>query len=132
MPYDPQVSDPQRDPYSPASPDAAWLPDAVGPDGVRVTLRVEPRVDRLRRLRFMLSTPAPLTDPLGTYFDYQTLPGLVQRYLLGDRWAVDVEADNGVRCRVKATNRDEAITYARQIQGGVQADGVAFLRTFAR
>jgi len=104
----------------------------VGPDGVRVTLRVEPAVDRLRRLRFLLSAPAPLTDPIGTYFDYRTLPGLVQRYLLGDRWAVDVEADNGARCRVKATNRDDAIAYARQIHDGVQADGVAFLRTFAR
>jgi hypothetical protein len=80
----------------------------------------------------MFFVPEPLTDPVGTAFDYGTLPGLVQRYLLRDRWAVDIEADNGERCRVSAPNRDQALAYARRIHAGVQEQGVAFLSTFAR
>ena len=125
------MNDHRRELYSPSSPDAGQLPDTVGPDGVRVTLRVEPAVDRLRRWRYMWSTPAVLSDPVGTYVDYRTLPGIVQKHLLGDRWAVEVEADNGERCRVQATSRDEALGYAQQIHEGVTTDGVAFLKTFA-
>jgi len=47
-------------PYGSASRGAGWLPDAVGSDGVRVTLQVEPAVDRLRRWRHLWSVPAPL------------------------------------------------------------------------
>ena len=79
----------------------------------------------------MWSTPAVLSDPVGTYLDYRTLPGLVQKYMLRDRWAVEVEADNGERCRVNAASRDEAIEYATKIHEGVVKGGVAFLRTFA-
>jgi hypothetical protein len=47
-------------PSGSASRGAGWLPDAVGPDGVRVTLQVEPAVERLRRWRHLWSVPAPL------------------------------------------------------------------------
>lgn len=120
------------DPYGTSSPNAGWLPEVAGPDGVHMTIRVEPAVDRLRRWRRMTSTPDPLTSPVATAFDYGVLPGLVQRYLLGNAWAVDVEADNGERCGVKAATRDDALQYARQVQAGVLDGGVAFLRTFAR
>jgi hypothetical protein len=97
-----------------------------------VTIRVEPAVDRLRRWRRMTSAPDPLTSPVATAFDYRVLPGLVQRYLLRNAWVVDVEADNGDRCRVKAATRDDALQYARQIQAGVSDAGIGFLHTFAR
>ena len=126
------VSTERPDPYSSASRGAGWLPNAVGPDGVRVTLRVDPAVDRLRRWRHLWAVPEPLTAPIATAFEYRTLPGLVQRHLLKDRWAVDVETDNGDRCRVKAQNRDDALDYARQIHAGIQEHGVGFLRSFAR
>ena len=80
----------------------------------------------------MTSTPEPLTSPVSTAFEYGVLPGLVQRYVLHNAWAVDVEADNGDRCRVKAATRDDALEYTRQIQAGVRANGAAFIRTFAR
>lgn len=121
----------RRELYSPRDPDAGELPDAVGPDGVRVTLRVEPAVDRLRRWRFLIFTPPIVTDPARTYVGYRWLPGVVQRRLLGDRWAVDVEADSGARVRVSATDRDEAIAHARRIHAGVTEQGVAFLDTLA-
>lgn len=79
----------------------------------------------------MFATPAVLTDPVDTYVDYRVLPRLVQRYLLRGRWAVEVEADSGERCRVKASTREDAIQYAGQIHDGVQEQGVRFLRTFA-
>jgi len=80
----------------------------------------------------MFFTPAVLTQPVDTYANYRVLPGLVQRYLLRDRWVVNVEVDSGERCRVRADNRTAAIEYARQIHEGVQEQGVAFLRSFAR
>ncbi|WP_244931865.1 hypothetical protein [Nocardioides sp. W7] len=124
--------DHRRELYSPASPEAGQLPDAVGPDGVRVTLRAEPAIDRVRRWRFLFFTPPVLTDPARAYAGYRVAPGLVQRYLLRDRWAVDVEADNGERCRIPAKDRAAAVDYARQVHAGVEEQGVAFLRTFAR
>jgi hypothetical protein len=126
------VKDHRRELYSPVSPGAVQVPDVAGPDGVRVTLRVEPAVDRLRRWRFKLFTPRVLTDPAATYVGYRILPDLVQKHLLRGCWAVEVEADGGERCRVSAANRDEAIEYARQIRSGVEDQGVPFLRTFAR
>ncbi len=125
------AADHRRELYGQSSPDAGQLPDTTGPDGVRVTLRVEPAVDRLKRLRYLWSTPAVITDPFGTYLDFRALPGLVQKYLLRDRWAVRVEADNGERCRVKASSSDEALAYATKIHEGVAKEGVAFVRTFA-
>ena len=124
-------ADHRRELYSPASPSAGQLPDTTGPDGVRVTLRVEPAVDRLKRLRYLWSTPAVVTDPFGTYIDFRTFPGLIQKYVLQDRWAVVVEADNGARCRVNAASCEEAVRSATKIREGVVRDGVAYLRTLA-
>ncbi|WP_459985536.1 hypothetical protein [Nocardioides sp. AN3] len=123
--------DHRRELYSPTSQDALQVPDVAGPDGVRVTLRIEPAVDRLRRWRFMVATPKVLTDPAETYLSYRVLPDLVQRYVLGDRWAVEVEADSGERTRVHASTRNDAIEHARKIHDGIARQGVAFLRTFA-
>jgi hypothetical protein len=122
----------RREVYSPVSAKARQVPDVAGPDGVRVTLRVEPAVDRLRRWRFMFFTPPVLTQPVDAYVRYRVLPDLVQKYVLRDRWAVDVEADSGERCRVKADTQAQAIDYARQIHDGVAQEGVVFLRTFPR
>ena len=79
----------------------------------------------------MVATPRVLTDPAETYVSYRVLPDLVQRYVLRDRWAVEVEADSGERTRVQAGTRDDAIEYARQIHDGIANQGVAFLKTFA-
>lgn len=119
----------RREIYSPVSATARQLPDVFGPDRVRVTLRVEPAVDRLRRWRFMLSAPPVLTQPFDTYVSYRILPGLIQKYVLRNRWAVDIEADSGEHCRIRADSRGHAIYVAREVSEGVQHEGVAFLRT---
>lgn len=121
MPDDPQ------DPYQATSAGAGWMPDVSGPDGVRVTIRIEPAVDRWRRWRNLITTPDPLAPAVVRRFDYQALPGLVQRYLLRDRWVVDVEADTGERCRVPAANQRDAIANAHRIHAGIQRDGLGFL-----
>jgi hypothetical protein len=125
------TKDHRRDVYSPVSPDAAQAPDAIGPDGIRVTIRVEPAVDRLLRMRSIFFTPPVLTDPAQAYLDYRVLPKFVQEKVLRGRWAIAVEADNGEKCRVKARTRDDALTYAREIHDGVVKQGIPFLRTFA-
>jgi hypothetical protein len=124
--------DHRRELYSPTSQDALRVPDVAGPDGVHVTLRIEPAVDRFRRWRFMFFTPRVVTAPTATYVSYRVLPDLVQQYLLRDRWAVAVEADSGEHCRVDAESREGAIELARQIHDGLAEHGVAFLKTFAK
>ena len=123
--------DHRRELYSAASAEARQLSDAAGPDKVRVSVRVEPAVDRLLRWRLKLFTPAVLTDPVDTHVEYRVLPRLVQKHVLRGRWAVEVEADSGDHVRVQADTRDLAIGYAQQIHVGVNEQGVAFLRTFA-
>jgi hypothetical protein len=121
----------RRELYGPTDPSALDAGEVFGPDGVRVTLRVEPAIDRYRRWRFKLSTPNVVTDPIKTFVSYRVLPDLVQRHVLRDGWRVNVEADSGERCLVKANDRDHAVDLAKQIRTGVQAQGVAFIRTFA-
>jgi hypothetical protein len=126
------TADHRREIYSATDPNALQVPEAVGPDGIPVTLRVEPAIDRLRRWRNMTSVPEVVTAPLSTYVGYRIVPDWVQKHLLRDRWVVDVEADSGDRCRVRASNRAEAVEIARKIHAGISAHGVAFLATFAR
>jgi hypothetical protein len=121
------VSDDSQDPYQSASAGAGWMPDTSGPDGVRVTIRIEPAVDRWRRWRNLMTVPDALVPAAVTRFDYQTLPGLVQRYLFRDRWVVDVEADTGERCRVAAADQRGAIANAQRIHAGIQREGLGFL-----
>ena len=101
----------------------------MGPDGVRVTLRVEPAIDRLRRWFNLVNTPDPFTPRAVARIEYQSVPGLIQRYLLRDQWVVDVESDSGERLRVPVAGRESAIERASQLHAGVQKEGVAFLRT---
>lgn len=117
--------------YGPNSPGARQAPDATGPDGVRVTIRVEPAADRLLRMRLMFFTPPVLTDPARAYLDYRALPKFVQEKILRGRWVVRVEADSGEHCRVKANDQEGALSFARKICDGVETEGVSFLRTFA-
>lgn len=121
----------RRELYSPIDPAALDGGEVAGPDGVRVTLRVEPAIDRYRHWRSKLFTPHVITDPVGTYVSYRVLPDLVQQHLFRDSWRVNVEADSGERCLVKAKDRDHAIDLAKQIHTGIKAQGVAFIHTFA-
>jgi hypothetical protein len=121
----------RRELYSPASPGAGELPDVVGPDGVRVSLRVEPAIDRLKRLRYLFFTPPVVTDPVRAYVGYRHVPGWVQRVLLKDRWSVQIEADNGDRRRLVAPDYRAAVDEARRVREGIARDGVAYLRTLS-
>lgn len=115
--------------FSPASAGAAQLPDAVGPDRVPVSIRIEPAIDRYRRWRRMLTVPPVLTNPVGAVLSYQYAPGLMQKYVLKNRWAIDVEADSGEHYRVMAPGRERAIEAAQEIHQGVTTHGVVSLAT---
>lgn len=115
------------DPYPASSAGAGQLPDAFGPDGIRVSLRVEPAVDRWRRALKMTMAPNPRLPAAVVRAEQGFVAGLLQRYAFGGRWIVDVEADSGRRLRIGKPTRDDAIATAKRIHAGVGQRGVAFL-----
>jgi hypothetical protein len=124
----PMAKEHRRELYGPVSVTARQVPDVAGPDGVRVTLRVEPAVDRLRRWRFMFFTPPVLTQPVDAYVRYRILPDLVQKYVLRDRWAVDVEADSGRASPSCSLSLSESGRRTRQHEPSYAADCVPLVR----
>ena len=125
---DPMTRD-SWDPYPASSAGAGQLPDAFGPDGIRVSLRVEPAVDRWRRSWKRTVAPNPLVPVSVVRAEHGLVAGLAQRYALGGKWVVDVEADSGRRLRIEEATREAAIATAKRIHAGVRQHGVAFLET---
>jgi hypothetical protein len=105
-----------------------WLDDAFGPDGVRVTLCVEPAVERLIRERDAWLPPklTILPDPVRTAAR-RLIPEFVQSRFLNDRWAVVIEADSGERARLIRDTRDAALARARTVSQLVHDTGVKAL-----
>lgn len=81
---------------------AERLNDAYGPDGIRVTLAVEPHVRRM-------------------------LPALVQRRRRKQRWAILVQAESGQRVRLVRDSREQAVAVAEGIRRNVEQEGVRVL-----
>ena len=105
-----------------------WLDDSFGPDGVRVTLCVEPAVQRLVRERDAWFAPklTIFPNPVRTA-ERRLIPQIIQSRLLKGRWAVQIEADSGERLRLIRDTHEEAQTTARSIWQQVQDQGVAAL-----
>lgn len=105
-----------------------WLDDAFGPDGVRVTICVEPAVERIVREGRAWGVFGPRPFESGWRRELRKLwPAVVQETVLDDRWAVVVEADSGQRLRLTRASRDEALAAARAGWQAVQERGVAAL-----
>ncbi|GAA3535022.1 hypothetical protein [Nocardioides daeguensis] len=102
------------------------LDDAVGPDGIRVTIAIEPAVDRFVRAQDKLGSAlvvpvlGPLTGGRGRK--------LVQRAVFAGTWVVDVESDAGQRVRVRRPDRSRALDLAKATWRDVVARGVVALR----
>lgn len=79
--------------------------------------------------RRSVKSPNPSTPHAVAQIEYQSVAGLIRRYLLHDQWVVDIEADSGERLRTASDSREGAIEQARHPHAGIQQDGVAFLRT---
>jgi hypothetical protein len=113
-----------------------WLDDAFGPDRIRVTVAVEPAVDRLVRERDAWLVPrwGWLSSRLfpARWRPWNVLPGLVQKDMLHDSWAVMVEADSGQRVRLLRSTRDEAWLLATSIVESVRQRGVPALADLRR
>ena len=108
-----------------------WLDDTFGPDQIRVTIAVEPAVQRLVRERdqwtvqrrvpwqlWMTRVQVSLRDQL---------PAVIQQRVLGGRWAVAVQADSGQKKRLLRPTRDEAWALATSIAESVRVQGVTAL-----
>lgn len=96
-----------------------YLDDARGPDRIRVTIAIEPAVDRLVRAN----------DRLGGSFLLRGLGGrgraAVQQVVYDGAWVVDVETDAGDRVRVSRPDHASALELAQATWRDVTARGVA-------
>ncbi|WP_408897652.1 hypothetical protein ACJ5H2_00760 [Nocardioides sp. R1-1] len=100
-----------------------YLEDAFGPDGVRVTIAIEPAVDRFVRAQdkvggsIILPLLGPLTGGRGRE--------LTQRVVFGGAWIVDIESDAGKRLRVRRPDRASALALAKATWCAVSERGAA-------
>lgn len=88
-----------------------YLTDAVGPDGIRVTIAIEPAVDRLVRAQDKLG--ASLVVPFLGALTGGRGRKVAQRVLLAGAWVVDVESDAGQRARVRRPDHASALALAK-------------------
>jgi hypothetical protein len=103
-----------------------WLDDAFGPDGIRVTIAVEPAVQRWIRARDQWT--APLFGWLPSRWQPRNLlPVVIQQRILKNAWAVNVESDSGVRVRLVRPTREAAWSAARTVSESVLQHGVSAL-----
>jgi hypothetical protein len=103
-----------------------WLPDTFGPDNVRVTIGIEPAVERLVRGSEQWGVPGVSLLP-GKRRLWNLLPAVVQEKLFNNSWAVVIEADSGERVRLTRVDRAEALGAARSLSDVVRDQGVAAL-----
>lgn len=100
-----------------------YLEDAFGPDCVRVTIAIEPAVDRFVRAQdkvggsIILPLLGSLTGGRGR--------DLTQRVVFGGAWMVDVETDAGKRVRVRRPDRASALALATATWRAVSERGAS-------
>jgi len=103
-----------------------WLPEVSGPDQVRVTVAVEPAVERLVRERGQWMVPRLSLLPRSLQ-PWHLVPAVLQSAVLRDAWVVVVEADSGRRLRLSRPNRGKALQTAAALSDAVKERGVAAL-----
>jgi hypothetical protein len=110
-------------PSAGAGLEGPWLDEVVGPDGVRVTFRVDPAVAWWQQAvsasvnRFSLRNPsfarwANRVDPA------TPTPG---------GWVLTAVADDGRKVRLTTTTRQQAVTVGHELAGLVRRHGAAAL-----
>lgn len=100
-----------------------YLDDAVGPDGIRVTIAIEPAVDRFVRAQDKLGSSV-VVPVLGRLTGGRGRK-LVQQVVFGGVWVVDVETDAGKRVRVRRPDHASALALAKDTWRQVVARGAA-------
>jgi hypothetical protein len=103
-----------------------WLDDAFGPDGVRVTFRVEEAADRLIREadQWGLFGGTQILRTLSKSVD-DAVHDAVEEVVSSGRWSLLVEADSGRKARAARATRDEVLALAERVSAAVRARGVA-------
>jgi hypothetical protein len=105
-----------------------WLPEVTGPDGIAVTVRVEPAVEKWARTWFRWAVPPLLLIAVPRAM--RAVLGTAQKDILGDRWAVDLESDGGVKLRLTAPTEDEATALGQRISAAIAERGEAAIEEF--
>jgi hypothetical protein len=103
-----------------------WLDDAFGPDGVRVTFRVEQAADRVIKEADqwgLFGTVHLLRSLSGTVDD--GVHDAVEEVVTRGQWNLLVEADSGQKARATLPTQDEALALAERVSAAVRARGVA-------
>ena len=103
-----------------------FLPDVAGPDGVRISVRIEPAVARLVRIRDLWTTPKPWFMFNGVVRASE--PVLAQSRFFKGQWVIDVESDDGDRRRLRYPSRADAFSDADRVCEVLRSNGVAGLR----
>lgn len=111
---------------------AGLFPATAGPDGVAVSVLVEPAATRMLRLYRSVHTPPVLTNPLRAWWENRIANGIAQDREVRGTWVVDVETDGGQHFRIKVASRADAIAQANEIHVGVKKDGAGYLTRFER
>ncbi|MFJ9315331.1 hypothetical protein ACIRN4_14160 [Pimelobacter simplex] len=99
-----------------------YLDDVITPDGVRVTIALEPSVERLARGRERLGLRAwylPFNREANS-----RIARALQRSLLGGTWVVDIESDSGERQRTTCESYEAAMTLALRKAAKIQESGL--------
>lgn len=99
-----------------------YLDDVRGPDGVRVTIAVEPGGARLERNRERLGAGVPVPR-----WVLWLRPHVLGPYAARRTWVVDVEADSGRRARLRRPERHEAVYLAKTLWHEVNEGGLPAL-----
>ncbi len=118
------------DPADATASGAGQFPDTVGPDGVAVSVLVEPAAARMLRLYRSVHTPPVLTNPLRAWWENRLAQGIESDREVRGTWVVEVEADGGRHYRIKVASRADAIAQANEIHRGVKAEGARYLARF--
>jgi hypothetical protein len=88
-----------------------YLEDAFGPDGIRVTIAIEPTVDRFVRAQDKLG--GSLVVPVLGALTGGRGRKVVQEVVFAGAWVVDVETDAGERVRVRRPDHSSALALAK-------------------
>lgn len=99
-----------------------YLDDARGPDGVRVTIAIEPGGARLERNRERLGVGVPVPR-----WVRWLRPHVLGPYAARRTWVVDVETDSGWRVRLRRPERHEAVHLAKTLWHEVNEGGLPAL-----
>jgi hypothetical protein len=105
-----------------------WLDDVSGPDGVRVSFFVEPRLDKVFRGidEYRSWSGGQLGPSLGRFLA-GLLPGNKQEGLLKNAWRLVIESDTGKKIALVRPTHGDVLAAAQEIAAAIRVAGTGAL-----